>query len=97
MFANLGIVLDSGKKAGAEGIISNFSFYYAHHMSTIEGGMVCTNDPDVYQYMYDSLTWNAENQQMKSQKQSCCLRARLNHFLSSLILVLMLEIMKLVL
>ena len=46
-----GVVLDSGKKAGAEGIISNFSFYYAHHMSTIEGGMVCTNDPDVYQYM----------------------------------------------
>ena len=23
---------------------SNFSFYYAHHMSTIEGGMICTND-----------------------------------------------------
>ena len=46
-----GVVLDSGKKAGSEGIISNFSFYYAHHMSTIEGGMVCTNDPDVYQYM----------------------------------------------
>ena len=46
-----GVVLDSGKKAGAEGIISNFSFYYAHHMSTIEGGMVCTNDPEVYQYM----------------------------------------------
>ena len=46
-----GVVLDSGKKAGAEGIISNFSFYYAHHMSTIEGGMICTNDPDIYQYM----------------------------------------------
>ena len=46
-----GVVLESGKRAGAEGIISNFSFYYAHHMSTIEGGMVCTNDPEVYQYM----------------------------------------------
>lgn len=46
-----GVILDSGKKAGAEGIISNFSFYYAHHMSTIEGGMVCTDDPDIYQYM----------------------------------------------
>jgi CDP-6-deoxy-D-xylo-4-hexulose-3-dehydrase len=29
--------------------MSNFSFYYAHHMSTIEGGMVCTNDTDVYE------------------------------------------------
>ena len=38
-----------GEKLGSLGWISNFSFYYAHHMSTIEGGMVCTNDPDVYQ------------------------------------------------
>ncbi len=39
----------NGKKLGNLGWISNFSFYYAHHMSTIEGGMVCTNDPNVYQ------------------------------------------------
>ncbi len=39
----------SGKKLGSFGWISNFSFYYAHHMSTIEGGMVCTNDQEVYQ------------------------------------------------
>jgi CDP-6-deoxy-D-xylo-4-hexulose-3-dehydrase len=36
-------------KAGSIGWISNFSFFYAHHMSTIEGGMVSTNDPEVYQ------------------------------------------------
>ena len=35
-------------KLGTFGKISNFSFYYAHHMSTIEGGMVCTNDRKVY-------------------------------------------------
>ena len=29
--------------------MSNFSFYYAHHMSTIEGGMICTNEEEVYQ------------------------------------------------
>lgn len=39
----------NGKKLGIFGWISNFSFYYAHHMSTIEGGMVCTNDQEVYQ------------------------------------------------
>lgn len=38
-----------GRKAGSFGDMSNFSFYYAHHMSTIEGGMVCTNDLDTYQ------------------------------------------------
>jgi len=41
----------NGKKLGAFGWISNFSFYYAHHMSTIEGGMVCTDDDDVYQQL----------------------------------------------
>ncbi len=37
------------KKLGAYGLISNFSYYFAHHMSTIEGGMVCTNDETIYQ------------------------------------------------
>lgn len=37
------------QKLGSLGWVSNFSFYYAHHMSTIEGGMVCTNDPKFYQ------------------------------------------------
>jgi len=38
-----------GQKLGSFGFASNFSFYYAHHMSTIEGGMVCTNDENFYQ------------------------------------------------
>lgn len=38
-----------GKKLGSFGLMSNFSFYFAHHMSTIEGGMVCTNDEKFYQ------------------------------------------------
>tara|TARA_B100000989_G_C19497838_1_gene452887 strand:- start:250 stop:1440 length:1191 start_codon:yes stop_codon:yes gene_type:complete len=41
--------LHKNKKLGTYGWISNFSFYYAHHMSTIEGGMICTNDKNVYQ------------------------------------------------
>ena len=35
------------KKGGALGQISNFSFYYSHHMSTIEGGMICTNSKEI--------------------------------------------------
>jgi len=38
-----------GKKLGSFGKMSNFSFYYAHHLSTIEGGMVCTNDKNIYE------------------------------------------------
>jgi len=40
-----------GRKLGTFGLMSNFSFYYAHHMSTVEGGMVSTNDPDLYQIL----------------------------------------------
>lgn len=39
------------KKLGSYGFASNFSFYFAHHMSTIEGGMICTNSSDFYQYL----------------------------------------------
>lgn len=39
------------KKLGSIGLISNFSFYYAHHMSTIEGGMICTNSKEVDNYI----------------------------------------------
>ena len=37
------------KKLGTYGLISNFSFYYAHHLSTIEGGMICTNNKKIYE------------------------------------------------
>ena len=37
------------KKLGSYGLISNFSFYYAHHMTTIEGGMICTNNKKIYE------------------------------------------------
>lgn len=42
---SLGTELPEGK-AGNFGIGASFSFFVAHHMSTIEGGMVCTNDDD---------------------------------------------------
>jgi CDP-6-deoxy-D-xylo-4-hexulose-3-dehydrase len=33
-------------KAGNFGLGASFSFFVAHHMSTIEGGMVCTDDEE---------------------------------------------------
>jgi CDP-6-deoxy-D-xylo-4-hexulose-3-dehydrase len=38
----------NGKKLGTFGWASNFSFYFAHHITTIEGGMISTNDSRVY-------------------------------------------------
>ncbi|MFA4934069.1 MAG: DegT/DnrJ/EryC1/StrS family aminotransferase [Candidatus Omnitrophota bacterium] len=42
----LGTELPSGK-TGNFGIMSSFSFFVAHHMSTVEGGMICTNDGEI--------------------------------------------------
>jgi CDP-6-deoxy-D-xylo-4-hexulose-3-dehydrase len=39
------------RKLGSFGLMSNFSFYYAHHMSTIEGGMVCTDDDELVELL----------------------------------------------
>lgn len=40
-----------GQKLGTFGLMSNFSFYYAHHMTTIEGGMISTNDEELYEVL----------------------------------------------
>ena len=37
-----------GKKVGTFGKVSNFSFYFGHHITTIEGGMICTDDTKIY-------------------------------------------------
>jgi CDP-6-deoxy-D-xylo-4-hexulose-3-dehydrase len=42
----LGSELLTGK-TGTFGLMASFSFFVAHHMSTIEGGMVCTDDEDL--------------------------------------------------
>lgn len=36
-----------GEKLGNFGMASTFSFYVGHHMSTIEGGAICTDDEDL--------------------------------------------------
>lgn len=38
-----------GEKLGTFGLASNFSFYYAHHMSTVEGGMLSTDDAELHE------------------------------------------------
>ena len=73
------------KKLGTFGEISNFSFYYAHHMSTVEGGMVSTNNKEIYEKMrimrntnhmnyssfwLDKSIWDTDNEPNKIEKKS---------------------------
>ncbi|HVQ45029.1 MAG TPA: DegT/DnrJ/EryC1/StrS aminotransferase family protein [Candidatus Saccharimonadia bacterium] len=37
-----------GKLLGNFGMASTFSFFVGHHMSTIEGGMICTDDDELH-------------------------------------------------
>jgi CDP-4-dehydro-6-deoxyglucose reductase, E1 len=43
---SLGTVYE-GKKLGNFGLASTFSFYVGHHMSTIEGGAICTDSDEL--------------------------------------------------
>lgn len=36
----------SGRKVGSFGVLSTFSFYFSHHITTIEGGIVLTNNEE---------------------------------------------------
>lgn len=40
-----------GKKRGYDTLGATFSFYFGHHMSTVEGGMVNTNNAELYDLM----------------------------------------------
>lgn len=44
---SLGSIVE-GTKLGNFGLASTFSFYVGHHISTIEGGMVCTDNKELY-------------------------------------------------
>lgn len=46
-----GCVDSFGNKIGSNSLGATFSFYFGHHMSTIEGGMISTNDSELYDLM----------------------------------------------
>ena len=46
------LVQKLNKKTGTFGIVNTLSFYYSHHISTIEGGAVLTNDNEIYEILY---------------------------------------------
>ena len=46
-----GAKFSNGSKVGSDSLGATFSFYFGHHMTTIEGGMVSTNDKELYDLM----------------------------------------------
>lgn len=52
-----------GKKTGTFGLMSTFSFYFGHTMSTIEGGMVSTDNEKIYNILLSlrSHGWDRDN------------------------------------
>jgi CDP-6-deoxy-D-xylo-4-hexulose-3-dehydrase len=40
-----------GKKTGSFGDMGTFSFFLSHHISTIEGGIIVTDDDPLYEYL----------------------------------------------
>ena len=44
---SLGAEFD-GKKTGTFGILSSFSCFFSHHISTMEGGLILTDDQELY-------------------------------------------------
>ena len=41
----------AGQKTGTFGDLGTFSFFFSHHISTMEGGMVVTDDPELHQLL----------------------------------------------
>lgn len=46
-----GCLTNQGHKAGSQSLGASFSFYFGHHMTSIEGGMVSTKDSELYDLM----------------------------------------------
>jgi CDP-6-deoxy-D-xylo-4-hexulose-3-dehydrase len=57
-----------GVKAGNFSLASTFSFYVAHHMSTVEGGMICTDDDDLTE-MLKIVRANGWDRNLSSEQQ----------------------------
>ncbi len=76
-----------GLKTGNFGLCSSFSFYVAHHMSTIEGGMVCTADEEVAEMLkivrangWDRNLNSAQQQKLRSKHNVTDFNAKYSFF-----------------
>ena len=66
---SLGSIINK-KLLGNFGVASTFSFFVGHHLSAIEGGMVCTDDEELYTQLLMSRShgWDRNIETKKQQK-----------------------------
>jgi len=59
-----------GIRLGNYGYASTFSFFVGHHLSTIEGGMICTDDEELYENLKMSRShgWTRNNSEKFKEK-----------------------------
>lgn len=60
-----------GKKTGTYGHLSTISFYPAHHITTGEGGAICTNDPQLAQLVRAFRDWGRDCYCMGGENNTC--------------------------
>lgn len=68
-----------GRKLGNFGLASTFSFYVGHHMSTIEGGVVCTDNEEL-ETMLQMVRAHGWDRNLTERKQ---LKIRVQHNVNS--------------
>jgi len=76
---SIGSMYDN-KKLGTFGDLSTFSFYFGHHMSTIEGGMISTNDEDLYHILLSIRSHGWDRDLPKKKQEELRQKFNVNNF-----------------
>jgi CDP-6-deoxy-D-xylo-4-hexulose-3-dehydrase len=63
-----GAVIEGGTMAGTYDVGGTFSFYFGHHMTTVEGGMVSTNNTEMYDLMRMKRSHGLSRESIHSKK-----------------------------
>ena len=59
-----------GKQCGTFGLMGSFSSFFSHHIATMEGGMVLTDDEECYQFAFG--TEGSWLDKKSTRQESCC-------------------------
>jgi len=72
----------NNKHLGLFGNLSTFSFYFGHHMSTIEGGMISTDDEELYHILLSIRSHGWDRDLPKSKQKELREKYKINEFKS---------------
>ena len=72
----------NNKHLGTFGNLSTFSFYFGHHMSTIEGGMISTDDEELYHILLSIRSHGWDRDLPKSKQKELRQKYNINDFKS---------------